>query len=1050
MASQSPNEADWELYQDDLRELYLTKNETLKTVMTTMANNHGFHATKSQYESHFKKWKFTKNSKSQTWIAIQPKLIKRKREGKESDIYVDGVLLPKKKVQKEMSRYAYEASKAHYAQAPSPQTPDGVLICTPGPSEISIFQTDNLPYFQFERLLDSQFQQFQTSTHRVFVDIDDPDIVITTLNDLLKILRRDRFSEADFLTPELSAILPPEISEYIPTTQQISGTNNQGVALQHIKIIIFLLSNNLLETDHFDMSKTILRLLHFGETARLLERLLLLQEPTFESVAENLFRIAVYENDVSVVRILVRTGLDVSHQVCSVDGERLTPLFLAVELGYVDLVRELIRNGANMDPIDAPDSGDSHELLKLAIYSKYDGSSEMIKALLELGVTVNSLDRSEDSALIDAIRKSDLDVVELLLGAGADVNFQTSSGKTALHCAVGIFSDAEKTEDNYEEYILRPKRSTVINLASQSFEIVKVLLKAGAAMDLAIESSDNSLKEIHFPDHDIGETPLDVTVRKGSVKSFRILQNHGAKITDMTLCNAVRANSSYLMGYLIGAGANIDGRSPRGYTALKWAVFYGDISVVKILLGEGANVNNDVQECQGGRLMTALQLASYGGHVKLVRLLLDAGADVNAIPGKHLSHSFTGSALQAAVTLKRYDKKLSVTKMLLKAGATIDVSGSEDVDFVSRCESGNSRPKTTAKPETMPARNPLVVAIENRDVAQINSLLTSRLHVNLSGKFELATSPLRAAAENNDIGLVERLLSLGANANDPRALFTAVRKSADRALVQMLLSARLSILNRGEQVYSCCAALRIAIVYWNLEMIETLLGAGIDNTLMSGEDVFWYYCYFDIRYGESALGTAIRLDTANDLPVIRMLLDAGADPNAIVSEFYGVALSMAIRMKSIHAAELLIQRGADVNSWDGSQYSPLQAAAEIGSLDLVKRLLNAGADVNAPPAEDSGATALQVAAMYGFIGIACLLLEKGAEVNAPPAKKEGRTALEGAAEHGRIDMLQLLLNCGAKVKSSGEVQFNRSLSFARRQGHHAAARLLQAFYDRCA
>ena len=138
------------------------------------------------------------------------------------------------------------------------------------------------------------------------------------------------------------------------------------------------------------------------------------------------------------------------------------------------------------------------------------------------------------------------------------------------------------------------------------------------------------------------------------------------------------------------------------------------------------------------------------------------------------------------------------------------------------------------------------------------------------------------------------------------------------------------------------------------------------------------------------------------------------------------------------------------NSWGGSQYSPLQAAAKIGSLDLVKRLLNAGADVNAPPAEDSGATPLQVAAMYGFIDIACLLVEKGAEVNAPPAEKEGRTALEGTAEHGRIDILQLLLNRGAKVKGSGEVQFDRALSFARRQGHHAVARLFQAFYSRCA
>lgn len=42
--------------------------------------------------------------KGREWNAISHHLGKRKREGKQTDLYVDGVLIPKKKVQKESSR----------------------------------------------------------------------------------------------------------------------------------------------------------------------------------------------------------------------------------------------------------------------------------------------------------------------------------------------------------------------------------------------------------------------------------------------------------------------------------------------------------------------------------------------------------------------------------------------------------------------------------------------------------------------------------------------------------------------------------------------------------------------------------------------------------------------------------------------------------------------------------------------------------------------------------------------------------------------------------
>ncbi|OCK89478.1 ankyrin, partial [Cenococcum geophilum 1.58] len=116
----------------------------------------------------------------------------------------------------------------------------------------------------------------------------------------------------------------------------------------------------------------------------------------------------------------------------------------------------------------------------------------------------------------------------------------------------------------------------------------------------------------------------------------------------------------------------------------------------------------------------------------------------------------------------------------------------------------------------------------------------------------------------------------------------------------------------------------------------------------------------------------------------------------------------------------------------------LQAAAGKGNIELVQILVDAGADVNIPPANERGYTALQAAAIGGYVRIAQLLLNTKADVNAASAIIRGRTALEGAAEHGRIDMLQLLLNAGVAPK-----QFKSARELAARYGHDAVCKVLE-------
>lgn len=68
---------------------------------------------KSQYETHFKKWGVHENKKKNVWKFIAYKVTKRKRDKKESEVYIGLDMVHPKKLRKAVSRYGYEAAFSH-------------------------------------------------------------------------------------------------------------------------------------------------------------------------------------------------------------------------------------------------------------------------------------------------------------------------------------------------------------------------------------------------------------------------------------------------------------------------------------------------------------------------------------------------------------------------------------------------------------------------------------------------------------------------------------------------------------------------------------------------------------------------------------------------------------------------------------------------------------------------------------------------------------------------------------------------------------------------
>ncbi|NWI68607.1 ANR17 protein, partial [Todus mexicanus] len=122
--------------------------------------------------------------------------------------------------------------------------------------------------------------------------------------------------------------------------------------------------------------------------------------------------------------------------------------------------------------------------------------------------------------------------------------------------------------------------------------------------------------------------------------------------------------------------------------------------------------------------------------------------------------------------------------------------------------------------------------------------------------------------------------------------------------------------------------------------------------------------------------------------------------------------------------ELLLARGANKEHRNVSDYTPLSLAASGGYVNIIKILLNAGAEINSRQVPFSpflsqvfklGISPLMLAAMNGHTAAVKLLLDMGSDINAQ-IETNRNTALTLACFQGRTEVVSLLLDRKANVE----------------------------------
>jgi len=401
-----------------------------------------------------------------------------------------------------------------------------------------------------------------------------------------------------------------------------------------------------------------------------------------------------------------------------------------------------------------------------------------------------------------------------------------------------------------------------------------------------------------------------------------------------------------------------------GTTALHWAVRTDDLETADLLLRAGANVLAANREG-----VMPMQLAATNGSAAMIERLIKAGAD----PNESLS-KFQDTALMFAARTGKAD----AIKVLVDNGAQVNAV------------------------ETWGGTTPLMWAVSERNLDAVKLFVANKTDVNAKSYFV-------PSAHGRGFE--------GATPQAPNAK-QAVEELAGGWMTPLMFAAREGDLDIGKVLVAAGAdlkaiagdgkdALGLAIFNGQYDFASFLIDNHVDVNHADAQrftPLFWAVDRRNMELGTNGFPWTV---TTDPLPLIKKLLDAGADPNAVVNNtprgrnrnaspriVFASALHRAAFAGDFELAKLLLSNGADPHAVSSDRESMLEAAAGLAlipgyqvshpnaeRLELSKLLVEMyGEDVNW--ADAYGITPLMAAANLGNTSLVQYLVDKGADLGA--------------------------------------------------------------------
>nr|WDP79879.1 transient receptor potential cation channel subfamily A member 3 [Apostichopus japonicus] len=516
----------------------------------------------------------------------------------------------------------------------------------------------------------------------------------------------------------------------------------------------------------------------------------------------------------------------------------------------------------------------------------------------------------------------------------------------------------ENTKKKRKKTKFERKRSKVGSIGSNDVEFSR---------NKADQDSEDSTEDI------FGSLVSMVTVGRGNncirKRSFR----HVKKCIEDDCSNVNRTNKqgmfplhiSAQLGYLdivqllLDNGADVDiATKNEGSTSLHVCSKFNHIEVARALILHGCNV-----DAIGTNGDTALHIACTHGYLEIAKLLLDSGASVN----------LTNEDQQTALHRSSIHGSVEMMRLLISRGA----------DILSKDCNRNT---------------PLIFAC-------------------LSGHLKLADILIAHAAEHGFS--VPDYLSKQ-NIRGETALHAGTTKRHTE-IVQMLLQ-------KGSDVTSVKvngqSALHIAAMNGSRDIARNLISHGALLTLADNDN----------------MSPLHRAALHNQVETMKLLLQEGCPPD-ICDEDSFTPLMCAAWKGNCEAGGILLKEGSAIETLDYNQKNCLHLAVEMDHVEFVKMLLRHVNSVNIINATSKMEwTPLHYAAENGNVEIMRCLLDAGANLTCKD--HQVKSPLHIAASHGKLKFTAAALHEQPDTINESDRRGMTPLLLASKHGHHHVVRYL--------
>src|SRR3954465_13070630 len=408
---------------------------------------------------------------------------------------------------------------------------------------------------------------------------------------------------------------------------------------------------------------------------------------------------------------------------------------------------------------------------------------------------------------------------------------------------------------------------------------------------------------------------------------------------------AVRANDLPTVQLLVRAGANVNAASRYGMTPIIFAAENGDPRVVAALLKAGANANSALPEGQ-----TALMTAARSGNVDSIKLLVETGAKVDAKEQWQGQSALMGAAAQ---------NNAAAVRALVSLGA--DTNERSKLLSFPEFKWETSGMVVTVLPRG--GWTPLMYAARDGAADAVAALADAKTDLNASDPD--GTTALMYAIINAHFDTAAVLIEKGADPNVADSTgTTALYSAVDMHTMGPMLSR---------------PSPKLVDKLDSADIVRMLLAKGANVNARLKRPIIGRH---HTPAGDASLGEGTtplaRAAKSNDLQLMHLLLDAGADPKLTLKDrttvlmiasaggavvgAYAVAIPVT-EESSIEAIKLCLDRGVDINAFNTSGTTAVHAAVQRGGQKVVRYLAEHGAKLDMK--NKQGRTPLDIALGVG-------------------------------------------------------------------------------------